>query len=149
MTISTHKLPSLKVVKEQAKRLRSDLSDGALSISHSKSLELIAHQLGFKDWNTLHAAIGNRPAASPVNIGETVSGRYLGQSFTAEVLGVQAMAGASRFRLSLELFVPIDVVKFDSFSSFRKRIACTIDRQGVSVERTSDGNPQMVLEISQ
>jgi len=149
MTISTHKLPSLKAVKEQAKRLRADLSDGHSSISHSKSLELIAHQFGFKDWNCLHAAIGNRGPDTPVNVGETVHGRYLGQPFTAEVLGVQTMAGASRFRLSLNLIEAIDVVKFDSFSSFRKRIACTINRQGISAERTSNGNPQMVLEVSQ
>lgn len=129
--------------------MRSDLGDKDLSISHSKSLELIARQLGFKDWNTLHAAIGNRSTASPVHIGETVTGRYLGQSFTDNVLGVQAIAGASRFRLSLNLFEPIDVVTFDSFSSFRKRITCTIDRQGVSAERTSNGDSQMVLELSQ
>lgn len=149
MTISNHKLPSLKIVKEQAKRLRSDLADDETSISHSKSLELISHQLGFKDWNTLHSAIGNEPTVSPINVGDILNGRYLGQPFEAEVLGVKSMAGASRFRLTLNLVDPIDVVKFDSFSSMRNRILCTVDRDGISAKKTSNGEPQIKLELSQ
>ncbi|MGJ8562164.1 MAG: glyoxalase superfamily protein [Alphaproteobacteria bacterium] len=149
MTISKHQLPSLKIVKELAKRLRSDLADDDTSISHSKSLELISHQLGFKDWNTLHFAIGNRPTSRPINVGDILNGRYLGQSFEAEVLGVKSMAGASRFRLTLDLLDPIDVVKFDSFSSMRKRISCTVNRDGISAEKTSNGKPQIKLELSQ
>lgn len=152
MTHKIQKLPSLKTVKVQAKRLRAKLSTKHTAISHSESLELVAHQFGFDDWNTLHAAIGNRPPASPLNIGDNVKGRYLGQPFTAEVLSIkvigQVKENSNRFRLTLNLETPVDVVTFESFSSFRKRINCTIDRSGMSAERTSNGQPQMVIELS-
>lgn len=147
--IAKQKLPPLATVKNQAKALRSALATDGTAISHSKALELIAHQYGYSDWNTLYAAIGNRPPASPLMIGRAVSGRYLGQSFRAEIIGVQAFKTSSRFRLTLDLDVPIDVVTFDSFSSFRKRINCTVDQNGISAERTSNGEPQMVLELVQ
>ena len=149
MTISKHKLPSLKAIKEQAKRLRSNLAEVDTIVSHSKSLELIAYQLGFKDWNTLHSAISKQPILNLITVGEFLNGRYLGQPFEAEVLGVKSMAGASRFRLTLNLVEPIDVVNFESFSSMRKQISCTIDRHGISAERTSNGEPQMILELGQ
>ena len=59
-------LPSIDALKRLAQRLRQELADAGTVISHSRSLELLAHQHGYKDWNTLHAAIGNRPPASPV-----------------------------------------------------------------------------------
>jgi len=148
MMMTQQKLPPLGAVKDQAKALRSALSREGTAISHSKALELIAHQYGYKDWNTLHAAIGNRPPASPIAIGRAVSGRYLGQPFQAEIIGVQAFQTTNRFRVTLNLDAPIDVVTFDSFSSFRKRINCTVDQYGVSAERTSNGEPQMVLELT-
>jgi len=59
-------LPSAAQVKDQAKRLRTKMSEDGASIGHAKSLELVAHQHGFRDWNTMFAAIGNgRPRAGP------------------------------------------------------------------------------------
>ena len=40
---------------------------------------------------------------------------------------------------------PVDVVTWDSFSAFRRRVSCTIDRRGRTAERTSDGRPHMEL----
>ena len=77
-------LPSWPALKEQAKRLRADLEENGTTISHSRSLELLAHQLGFKDWNTLHASAGNRPPPSPVMLGDRVRGTYLGQAFEGD-----------------------------------------------------------------
>ena len=138
-------LPSLDDLKTQAKRLRADLSASSTPVTHSAALELVAHQLGFKDWNTLHAAVGNTQRTGPVAMGEIVSGFYLGQEFLGEVIGIRSFAGHGKFRITLDLEEPVDVVKFDSFSSFRKRINCTIDCTGKTVEKTSDGQPQLVL----
>jgi hypothetical protein len=139
-------LPTLDALKDQARRLRSDLKKSDPTISHSKSLELIAHQYGFKDWNTLHAAVGNRPAAV-LTIGQKVKGLYLGQEFDGEVIGLKSLAGGQKFRVNLHLDEPVDVVKFDSFSAFRHRVNCTIDPSGKTVEKTSDDKPQLVLEM--
>ncbi len=42
--------------KTMAKALRADLAAHALSLTHAECLEITAHQLGFRDWNTLNGA---------------------------------------------------------------------------------------------
>ena len=139
-------LPSLDALKDQAKRLRAGLATGGQDITHSKSLELLAGQYGFRDWNTLHAVVGNRPPLNPWMLGSRVRGHYLGQPFEATILGVQAVtAQTGRYRLMLDFDEPVDVVTFDSFSAFRKRVQCTIDETGRTVEKTSNGRPQVEL----
>ena len=139
-------LPALETLKEQAKRLRTRLSQEGESISHSRALELIAAQYGFRDWNTLHARIGNRPPLNPWMLGARVSGSYLGQPFSAEVLSVEALQNRpGHFRLTLKFDAPVDVVTFDSFSAFRHRINCIIDENGRSPAKTSDGRPHVEL----
>ena len=140
-------LPSLETLKDQARRLRAGLDADGMPIAHSKSLELLARQYGYKDWNTLHAAAGNRPPAAPVTPGERVRGSYLGQRFEAEVIGVARLAAPGRFRITLHFDQPVDVVTFDSFSAFRQRVSCTVDRIGKTAEKTSDGRPHLELDI--
>ena len=41
--------------KGMARRLRTALADRDVAVSHSEALELVAHQLGARDWNTLAA----------------------------------------------------------------------------------------------
>ena len=41
--------------KNQAKRLRTSLADRGVEVTHSEALELVAHQYGARDWNTLAA----------------------------------------------------------------------------------------------
>ena len=50
-----------------------------------------------------------------------------------------------RYRLTLDLDEPVDVVTFDSFSAFRKRVHCTIDETGRTIEKTSNGRPHVEL----
>ncbi|MGD9477299.1 glyoxalase superfamily protein [Shinella sp. G-2] len=140
-------LPSLDALKDQAKRLRARFSDEGQPLSHSRALELIAAQYGYRDWNTLHAAAGNRPAFNPWMLGSRVRGHYLGQLFDAQVLGVQALSSQpGRYRMTLHFDEPVDVVTFDSFSAFRQRIHCTVDETGRTAEKTSNGRPHLELE---
>ncbi|MCH6169760.1 glyoxalase superfamily protein [Pseudonocardia alaniniphila] len=46
--------------KAAARRLRADLAEQSITISHSAALELVAHQLGLCDWNTASAQLGRR-----------------------------------------------------------------------------------------
>lgn len=140
-------LPPLNTLKDQAKRLRAKLGSNAAPISHGRSLELVAHQYGYKDWNTLHAAIGNRLPPCPVTLGATVRGTYLGRPFDGEVIAIAALTSADLFRITLHFAEPVDVVTFDSFSAFRQRVSCTIDRSGKTVQTTSNGRPQLQLEV--
>src|SRR4051794_6609857 len=41
--------------KSMARRLRADLAARNITLSHSEALELVAHQYGVRDWNTLAA----------------------------------------------------------------------------------------------
>ncbi|KZK88546.1 hypothetical protein PsAD46_02504 [Pseudovibrio sp. Ad46] len=138
-------LPSLSALKTQAKQLRAALEKRGEAISHSQTLELIARQQGYKDWNTLYAAVGNRPPVSFLRPGDRVAGKYLGRRFAAEVLGVQSSVAAHRVRLTLHFDEPVDVVSFKSFSAYRQRVTCTVNADGMTSEKTSDGEPHMVL----
>ena len=140
-------LPPLDTLKAQAKRLRAGLATDGSDISHGKSLELLARQYGYRDWNTLHAATGNQPPSCPVSIGERVRGHYLGQDFAGEVIGVQVLNSPGRYRISLNFEEAVDVVRFPSFSNFRKRVSCVIDHHGETTEKTSDGRPQLQLRL--
>ena len=139
------KLPSIAEVKEQARRLRARLRSEGVEVGHSKSLELVAHQHGYRDWNTFHAAIGNRPP-SGFSAGGRVLGRFLAQAFQGTVRGVE-MLSPGWFRLELDLDDAVDVVSFASFSNMRKRVRGIIGPSGHSRERTSDGRPHLELDI--
>lgn len=52
--------------KSMARRLRADLAEREVAISHSEALEIVAHQYGVRDWNTLAA----RPPADPADPAE-------------------------------------------------------------------------------
>jgi hypothetical protein len=139
-------LPSLDALKDQAKRLRDTLGRQGTAINHSRSLELIAGQHGFRDWNTLMGTIGNRPPARSYNIGDQVIGHYLGQMFTGRIIGVQSLTTAhGRTRVTFDFDEPVDVITFEGWSAYRKRVTCTLDEEGRTVEKTSNGVPHMVL----
>ncbi|WP_411033507.1 glyoxalase superfamily protein [Shinella sp. BYT-45] len=147
MRPSSTPLPSLDALKDQARRLRNRFADDGQPVSHSRALELIAAQYGFRDWNTLHAAAGNRPPFNPWMLGSRVRGHYLGQPFDAEVIGVQALPNQpGRYRMTLHFDEPVDVVTFESFSAFRQRVSCTVDETGRTREKTSNGRPHLELE---
>ena len=56
--------------KQMAKRLRADLATRDVTISHAEALELVAHQHGARDWNTLaaHASPDSTPEGTAVPI---------------------------------------------------------------------------------
>ncbi|MBI1416238.1 MAG: hypothetical protein GC146_03360 [Limimaricola sp.] len=143
--MTANDLPTIAGAKAQAVRLREGLAANGTTISHAQALELVAHQLGYRDWNSLHAAIGNRPPEG-FTPGGRVQGHYLSQPFAATVRAVE-MVRPGWFRLELDLDEAVDVVTFDSFSNFRKRVTGTVGPYGASRERTSDGRPQLEIEI--
>jgi len=135
-------ISTIAELKTQAKRLRERLRLTGVQISHGQALELLAHQHGVKDWNTLHAMAGNRML---LRVGDRVDGRYLGQPFTAEIRGMTMLGDGAQRRLTLQFDTPVDVVRFDSFSSYRQRVTGEIGWDGRSTRRTSDGEPQLVV----
>jgi len=139
-------LPSLETLKTQARALRNALEVTA-PISFSQLLELIAKQNSYRDWNTLFATLGNRPPAPKFSIGVFVTGAYLVHPFRARIRGVRERADGW-FALDLKFDAPIDVVKFEAFSNFRSYVNCNVHRLGRTFEKTSDGQPHVVLNLS-
>lgn len=137
-------LPSMMEAKDQAKRLRRTLAEKGTQIGHAQSLELVAHQHGFRDWNTLFAAIANRPPKTWVP-GDRVSGRYLSRPFEATVIAA-AIDSPGWTALELDLDEAVDVVTSEEFSNYRKRIRGVIGPKGYSQERTVDGKPHLEID---
>ena len=135
-------IPPIDELKAQAKRLREDLRAREVTLSHSEALEMLAHQYGVRDWNTLHAKAGNR---MHLRVGDRVEGRYLGQPFSAEIRGMTLLGDGSNRRVTLHFETPVDVVQFESFSAYRQRVTGVIGWDGRSAQRTSDGQPQLVV----
>lgn len=48
--------------KRAARTLRDELGRSELNITHGLALELVAHQLGYPDWNTASAVLRSAPA---------------------------------------------------------------------------------------
>ena len=51
--------------KAMARHLRAALADRGVTVSHAEALELVARQLGMRDWNTLAAASSRDPGGGP------------------------------------------------------------------------------------
>ncbi len=143
--------PTITGLKKRAKIKRKRMAIKGNILSHSASLEAIANDYGFKDWNTLSATVLKRMAHCPVDEGDNVTGTYRGHRFTGIVHRIEARKFAFKnwYHLTIQLDEAIDVVEFDSFSALRQRIQCAVDETGVTAEKLSNGNPMLALELSQ
>jgi hypothetical protein len=57
--------PSIDDAKSMARRLRAAMETRGLATTHSDTLELVAAQLGFRDWNTACAALNANGSVRP------------------------------------------------------------------------------------
>lgn len=135
---------TLDQAKAQAKALRAALATQGTAISHAQALELVAQQNGARDWDTLHARLALRNAPPELALGDRVKGRYLGQSFTGQIIGLSGPP--SHRQIEIRFDTPVDTVRFASFSNLRRQIRATIDETGRAHRQTSDGAPQLIVE---
>ena len=143
LTQNGGELPSIDMLKSQAKRLRTAMSDKQTPITQSMALEAIARQWGFRDWNTINAAAkSNAPIGW--HVGQRVAGSYLGHLFQGSLKAVRVAQGGYWY-LTVVFDEAVDVVEFDSFSAFRKQVNVTVNEDGVTHSKTSNGVPHMEL----
>jgi len=138
----TTQIPSTDVLKSQAKRLRADLASQGKPVSHAATLEMVAHQWGARDWNTLSAQ-----ASAPAHgwtPGDRVSGNYLGQPFKGIVKAAK-LSGSGMWSLTLRFDEAVDVVTSPLFSNLRRQVNAVVGANGISPRKTSDGQPHLVL----
>lgn len=137
----TAPLPTRADIKARAKALRAALAREGRAISHGQALDLLARQMGDRDWNALSARLDPVRPALPA-VGDRVTGRYLGQRFTGHVVRIEPSARNGR-RVSLALDRPVDTVRFSSFGNLRRRVTADFDRNGQCRAMTSDGQPHL------
>lgn len=134
--------PSAATLKAEARALREERAQAGTTISHGVALEEVARRHGYRDWNTARAALPER-IASPVQVGDRVAGTYLSQPFTGMVIGVKLVGNAAPYEVTVKFDEPVDVVKSELFSAFRQRVTSTVDLRGISLAKTSNGEPHM------
>lgn len=137
-------VPPIEYLKHKAKLLRLEKRKENLPLTQSQALETLAHEYGFRDWNGLSAVAKKQEAV--VSIGQRVRGYYLGQDFQATVKNVR-QDDPNRARVTFVFDEAVDVVSFDSFSSFRKQVSCFLNQKAMTNEKTSNGLPQLVLNL--
>lgn len=135
--------PSIQTLKAEARALREARSLAGVPLGQGQALEEIARKHGYRDWNTASAALPER-LATPFQVAQRVKGTYLGRPFTGLVLGMQLLADMQHYEVTVKFDVPVNVSRFD-WPIERQRVRATLDAKGVSVARTSDGEPHMRL----
>ncbi|GGB56319.1 MULTISPECIES: glyoxalase superfamily protein [Henriciella] len=140
----THAITTRAQAKARAREIRSEHARAGRSLSHAHALESVAHELGYRDWNTASARLSNQPDI-PLQVGERVSGKYLKQAFTGRVHAVRELAEGMGYDVTLHFDEPVDVVEFESFSGLRQRVSAMISEDGVSWAKTSDGIPHLIV----
>ncbi len=136
--------PSIETLKSEARALREQRAIAGTPINQGHALEEIARKHGYRDWNTASAALPNRVVV-PFQVGQRVSGSYLGRPFAGMLLGVQLMPDMRHFEVTVKFDRPVNVSRFDSMIIPRQRVRATIGLDGTSAAHTSDGEPHMRL----
>ncbi|WP_417623479.1 glyoxalase superfamily protein [Paremcibacter congregatus] len=138
---------TLDSLKRQARRMRDHFAEHNIEMSHSKTLEALAKQYGYKDWNVLTASL-KRQALQPIwpTLEDRVSGTYLGHDFTASILKTETAILPDVRRYTLLFDVPIDVVASTHFSNFRQRVTCLLNSDLRSVDHK--GRPDNIVQLN-
>ena len=84
--------------KAQAKAPHAALQAQGNVISHSPALELLARQLGAKDWNSLHARLALVSAPPELALGDRVHWRYSARLLPVGRLACRAAPRTGRLK---------------------------------------------------
>jgi len=133
--------PSIQTLKSEAKALREERARDGAPINHGQALEEISRRHGYRDWNTASATLPER-VAIPVQVGQRVKGTYLSRPFAGLVVAMKLLADMQHYEVTVKFDRPVNVSKF-SWPIERQRVTATIGLDGVSLARTSDGEPHM------
>lgn len=129
----------------QAKaRARTLKAENGPNMSLAAALEVVAREMGFRDWNTASARLSNAPETS-WQVGERVSGQYLKRNFSGRIHGVRELQAGSGYEVTIHFDEPVDVVDWESFSAHRQRVTAFVSPEGISWAKTSDGVPHLIV----
>lgn len=153
----------LKFAKTRAKKLRRFLSTHDIEISHSQSLEAVAHIEDAKDWNTYAArfklvdkALQSTPqeklsddaAGFPLSVGDRIAGQYRGADFSGTLIGLERTKKEGVWRAKLHFDEPVRLPGASpALNLTRQRVRCMLDANGRSVTLLGkpDGQAQLAM----
>ena len=133
--------PSIQTLKSEARSLRDERMLSGRPLGQGQALEEIARRHGYRDWNTASAALPER-VVIPLQVGQHVTGSYLGRPFAGLLIGMQLLADMRHYEVTVKFDKPVNVSRFD-WPIERQRVRATVDVNGVSLAHTSDGEPHM------
>lgn len=136
-------ITQLSQAKGQAKRLAGILGDMGQPVALSRAYEILAQSAGHADWNTMSAALQSTPAEPGWRLGDRVSGRYLGQSFSGRIHALRRKG--AYVEIEIQADAPVNVSRSALFAAPRQRLRATIGANGRSLTATSDGVPHLIL----
>lgn len=102
---------SIQQAKQMAKSLRASLEKHGQDMSHSAALEMVAQQLGFKDWNTASAMLIDEQPAPAITFDKAIPllrifDEAKAREFYLEFLGF-SVEFEHRFEADLPLYLGI------------------------------------------
>lgn len=136
--------PSAQTLKSEAKALREQSAKAGENLTHGAALEAVARAHGFRDWNTARASLPERMAV-PFQLGMRVKGHYLSRPFNGVLIAVAVLSDLQHYDITVKFDEPVNVTPTFMFASLRQRVNATVDINGNSAARTSNGVPQMQL----
>lgn len=104
-------MPTIDQAKAMAKRLRSALAEREIELAQAVSLELVAAELGYRDWNTAAAKLSPSDA-SGINFRQTIPILRIfnvakAREFYCDFLGF-AVTMEHRFEPELPLYMAVE-----------------------------------------
>jgi catechol 2,3-dioxygenase-like lactoylglutathione lyase family enzyme len=105
-------MSSITSAKQMAKALRTSLAAQQHEITHSAALELVAQQLGYKDWNTASAVLPESSTPTGIAFDKAIPilrifDEAKAREFYLDFLGF-SIEFEHRFEASLPLYLGID-----------------------------------------
>ena len=134
--------PSIQTLKSEARALRDERARAGTPLGHGQALEEVARSHGYRDWNTASATLPER-VVIPLQVGQRVKGTYLSMPFAGMLIGMQLLADMQHYEVTVKFDHPVNVSKFASMVHNRQRVRATVGLDGISMSRTSDGEPHM------
>lgn len=133
-------------LKRAARVLRTELAEAGLDLTHGRALELVAHQLGCKDWNTAAVAFAATPTPPALPSSSAGPGTTAGLGAPVPVLRMFDVERTREFYLGFLGFSVVFEHRFEPELPLYLRVERDDTRLDLS-EHHGDGTPGSVVWI--
>jgi len=127
-------------LRDQVRRLRTPLPQSVHPLAgEGRTLEPVQPSAP----DELPAPATKSPLPAP---GDRIQGTYLTHRFQGSLSGLKRIKATGSFRVSVRFDTPVNAFSGGSLTIYRNQVTAIVDAQGVSMAKTSDGRPYLVLK---